>query len=223
MNYIRQLNAVMIRFSEDNRLTPAHISMYLALFQMWNLNRFRNPTSINRSEAMNLSRIGSVGTYHKCIRQLDEWGYLKYIPSYNPLRGSVVHMFRFDTGKRTTEGQPTDQLVKQDEEQLVGQLIEPLINREKKNKQQTNKKETAFVPPGRDEVKAYFIEQQSDGNEAECFFDHFESNGWLVGGRSKMRNWKAAARNWIKRSSQFSQKGKNNLHARTDKDYTIPL
>jgi len=34
---------------------------------------------------------------------------------------------------------------------------------------------------------------------AERFFNHFESNGWKVSGRTAMKDWKAAARNWIER------------------------
>ena len=48
----------MEKFIEDNRLNPSHISLYLALFQYWNLNRFSNPVSICRGEIMKLSKIG---------------------------------------------------------------------------------------------------------------------------------------------------------------------
>jgi len=31
--------------------------------------------------------------------------------------------------------------------------------------------------------------------DVRSWFNHFESNGWLVSGKAKMKNWKAAARN----------------------------
>ena len=96
-NYIKQLNAVMEKFVKDDRLNPTHISLYLALFQYWNLSRFSNPVSICRSEIMKLSKIGSNSTYHKCIKELHHWRYLEYLPSHNPFKGSEVMMFNFWT------------------------------------------------------------------------------------------------------------------------------
>ena len=97
MNYIKHLNAVMIRITEDKRLNSSHVSLYLALFQSWNLSRFNNPISIVREDMMMISKIGSKTTYHKCIKDLHKWKYLKYIPSNNPLKGSNVYMFNFGT------------------------------------------------------------------------------------------------------------------------------
>lgn len=43
MNYIKHLNNIMIHFAEDDRLNPSHISLYMALFQLWNMNKFEKP------------------------------------------------------------------------------------------------------------------------------------------------------------------------------------
>ena len=51
------------------------------------------------------------------------------------------------------------------------------------------------------------LEVIPDRLEAERFFDHFESNGWLVGGKAKMRDWRAAARNWLRNKKQWSNDG----------------
>ena len=48
MNYIAHLTAVMERIAQDDRLNPSHVSLYLALFQFWNMNRFKNTISIHR-------------------------------------------------------------------------------------------------------------------------------------------------------------------------------
>ncbi len=87
----------MNKITMDDRLHATHVSLYISLFTLWNLNRFDNPISINREEVMKISKIGSKHTYHKCLKQLHEYGYLKYVPSHNPLRGSHVHMFNFST------------------------------------------------------------------------------------------------------------------------------
>lgn len=54
-----------------------------------------------------------------------------------------------------------------------------------------------FSPPSVEEVRAYCTEK-GYGIDPERFVDYYTSNGWMVG-KSKMRNWKAAVRNWNKR------------------------
>ena len=92
MNYIKHLNTFFQKSTDDARLRPAHISLYMALFQIWNLNRFEESMMIFRNELMKISKISSNATYHKCITELSEFGYIDYLPSYNPLKGSVVKM-----------------------------------------------------------------------------------------------------------------------------------
>jgi hypothetical protein len=38
--------------------------------------------------------------------------------------------------------------------------------------------------------------------ESKAFFNHYESNGWMVG-KNKMKNWEAAVRNWMNNNSKF--------------------
>ncbi len=42
---------------------------------------------------MRVSKICSNATYHKCIKELNEYGYLEYFPSFNPYKGSLVNLF----------------------------------------------------------------------------------------------------------------------------------
>jgi hypothetical protein len=90
------------------------------------------------------------------------------------------------------------------------------------------------IPPSEEHVRIYFDEKGYPPVEAEKFFNYFQSNGWLVGGRSKMKDWKAAARNWIINAQKFSKHGKQqrntgqkpkpgNLQVRTNKNYSEPL
>jgi hypothetical protein len=95
MNYIKHLTGFFDRIVQDRSLNPTHISLYIALFQFWNVNRFKNPISITRDEVMRISKICSKATYHKCMRELNEKGYVKYEPSFNPFKGSMVILFNF--------------------------------------------------------------------------------------------------------------------------------
>ena len=116
INYIKHLNGVFEQFSKDSRLNPTHISLYIALFQIWNNNFFKDEFYINREEVMGFSKIGSKSTYHRCIKELSHWSYLLYTPSHNPFKGSRIKMFDFGTSsgqvlypsrtkKRTSSGQ----------------------------------------------------------------------------------------------------------------------
>jgi hypothetical protein len=50
--------------------------------------------------------------------------------------------------------------------------------------------------PSVEEITAYCKERNNSVN-AQTFFDHYESNGWVVG-KAKMKKWKAAVRTWEK-------------------------
>lgn len=52
----------------------------------------------------------------------------------------------------------------------------------------------AFRPPTLEQVKAY-CEERGNRISAERFMNHYTANGWMVG-RTKMKDWKAAIRNW---------------------------
>ena len=52
-----------------------------------------------------------------------------------------------------------------------------------------------FHPPTVDEVRAY-CQERGNRVDPQRFVDHYTSNGWRVGGKSSMKDWKAAVRNW---------------------------
>ena len=224
VNYIRQLSSVNEKFMEDDRLSPWHISMYYALFHFWNLSKFRNPISINRGELMMASKIGSNNTYSKCIKELSKWGYIEYQPSKNPMRGSKVHMYIFDTCTDISTERSSDMSPDTSDEYQPIHLLRPSINSKNNRNNETiktKKRGEKFSPPSIEKVKDFFSEQNSNQDQAEQFYNHFESNGWLVGGKAKMKDWKAAARNWVKRSRNFSKP--NNLNAPSHSNYNTPL
>jgi hypothetical protein len=56
-----------------------------------------------------------------------------------------------------------------------------------------------FKKPTVLELEHYALSLSRADFDAEAFYDHYESNGWKVGGRSAMKDWQAAVRNWLKR------------------------
>ncbi|TWR24189.1 hypothetical protein FPZ42_17025 [Mucilaginibacter achroorhodeus] len=79
------------RMSRDERLNATHFSLFSGLFIQWQRNSFVSPFAITRKLLMAYSRIASIATYHKCIKELDAYGYIRYQPSYHPKKGSLVY------------------------------------------------------------------------------------------------------------------------------------
>lgn len=55
--------------------------------------------------------------------------------------------------------------------------------------------------PTLEEVTDYF-EEKGHPQQAEIFFNYYESNGWKVG-KNPMKNWKASVQNWIKNIDRY--------------------
>jgi hypothetical protein len=83
---VRELSSFFEAIRQDNRISTSHISLYMALFECWNQNDFRNPVSIRRQQIMESAKISGLATYHKCIKELHAYGYISYLPSYTVLR-----------------------------------------------------------------------------------------------------------------------------------------
>jgi hypothetical protein len=57
-----------------------------------------------------------------------------------------------------------------------------------------NKKITSFQKPTIEQVEEY-MKERGMSNYASRFHNFYESKGWMVG-KNKMKDWKAAVRNW---------------------------
>ncbi|MCL1974370.1 MAG: hypothetical protein FWG54_06105 [Bacteroidetes bacterium] len=84
MNLIRHLGAFIRQVAQDDRLYPSHISLYMAIFVQWEDEQAgeQRPISVTRQQLMTTGKIHSKATYHKCIRELHDFGYIDYRPSY---------------------------------------------------------------------------------------------------------------------------------------------
>ena len=283
MNYIKHLTGFFDKVAIDKTLNPTHVSLYIALFQFWNCNRFKNPISINRDEVMRISKISSKATYHKCLKNLHSLGYINYEPSYNPFKGSHVILFNFSDDLKPvpkSERKPKNELLFEQVNELplnksctssetgTEQPVVPSINyinntkilneknisnlekhskkfeeinnfslkKENLEKEKSSaKKEKKFIvtsslveKPTIEEVKTYFNENNFPEQEAQKFFNYFKSVGWLVGGKTPMVDWQAAAQNWMINAPKFISNAEQpnrakQLNTTTDKDYSEPL
>lgn len=277
MNYIKHLTGFFEKVAIDKTLNPTHVSLYIALFQFWNCNRFKNPISINRDEVMRISKISSKATYHKCLKNLHSLGYINYEPSYNPFKGSHVILFNFSEdlkplpkSERKPKNEPLIELVSEQAlnksctsiETGTEQAVVPSINYinntnilndknvsnlekltknfeeinnsdlkneiEEKEKSSAKKEKEEKLQPTIENVKSYFQENNFPEQEAQKFYNYFKSVGWLVGGKTPMVDWQAAAQNWMINAPKFISNAEQpnrakQLNTATDKDYSEPL
>ena len=275
MNYIKHLTGFFEKVAIDKTLNPTHVSLYIALFQFWNCNRFKNPISINRDEVMRISKISSKATYHKCLKNLHSLGYINYEPSYNPFKGSHVILFNFSEdlkplpkSERKPKNEPLIELVSEQalnksctsSETGTEQAVVPSINyinntnilndknvsnlekltknfeeinnsnleNENSKEEKSSAKKEEKLHPLIEEVKTYFQENNFPEQEAQKFFNYFKSVGWLVGGKTPMVDWQAAAQNWMINAPKFISNAEQpnrakQLNTTTDKDYSEPL
>jgi hypothetical protein len=90
-NEVAAFGSLLRKAEKDKSLFATHISLLAALFVFWQRNGFESPFSVNRKELMAFGKIASIATYHKCIRELNDGGYIKYAPSFHPKTGSLVY------------------------------------------------------------------------------------------------------------------------------------
>jgi replication initiation and membrane attachment protein DnaB len=94
MEEVKELTRFYAAIKDDNRIGATHITMYMALFQFYNLNLFCNPVYITRASLMEVAKISGLATYHKCIKDLHAFGYIIYEPSFNPGISSKVVLLK---------------------------------------------------------------------------------------------------------------------------------
>lgn len=250
MNYIKLLNAAFEKFFFDDRLNPTHISLYMALFQEWNSSRFADEFYVNRRDLMLASKIGSKSTYHRCVTDLDSWGYLFYFPSNNPYKGSKIKMSIIGTSDEPVMGQYSP-ILEQVAEQysprgvpitgqhhpISGQVVDShrpvsgqaLVSTINNTKQVNNIKQ----PKGWQAVIIFFIEKGFNADEGKKFFEHYETRNWQTSDGNEIRDWRALATNWMDRTELYAEENKpnkkqpsqikDNLRTTKNKDYGQPL
>ena len=59
--------------------------------------------------------------------------------------------------------------------------------------------------PAVEEVRAFFKENQALERWADEFFDYYEMVGWVVGKSKPIKNWRMAAKRWIRRTPEIEK------------------
>lgn len=97
MDFDTALYGFMNMVREDPRIGPSHISLFMAILIAYRSQEYRMPVSVYSRDLMKQAKISASGTYHRCMRDLKEYGYIKYVPSYNPILGSLIYLLKFES------------------------------------------------------------------------------------------------------------------------------
>lgn len=88
----KALEEFQSRIADNPQIGPSHISLFIAILHAAASQGFTSPISVFSRDLMKGAKIYGVATYHKCMQELKELGFIEYVPSYNPLLGSLVYL-----------------------------------------------------------------------------------------------------------------------------------
>lgn len=185
VNYITQLNAVLERFNNDIIVKQGHITLYLAFFQKWNREFFKKTIIVNRELIMERAKFKSKTAYHSYLRDLNDWNYLQYFPSYHPARGSKVKMaiFFVQAGQNLANSLPE-----------AGQnLVSSYKHKTKENFYKLAK------PKNELEVLSFFRENNWPEIEGKKFFVYYNAKNWKLSRGPNIKNWKESAKSYVEK------------------------
>lgn len=87
-----ELNPLLLKISADQKLYPSHCFILLALLGVYQEKNYSMPFQISRRKLMCLTKVRSIATYHKCIKELVSLWYILFELSYDPLTRSDVYL-----------------------------------------------------------------------------------------------------------------------------------
>ncbi len=92
MEQLKPLSEFFTAIENDPRISITHIGIYAALLQYWKDHDYNNPMEAFSHEIMQLAKISTRATYNKVIKDLSEYGYIKYEPSFKRNQGSKLYI-----------------------------------------------------------------------------------------------------------------------------------
>jgi hypothetical protein len=165
---------------------------------------------------MERAKFKSKTTYHNYLRELNDWDYLQYYPSYHPARGSKIKMaiFFVQAGQNLANSVP--------------ELGQSLVSSYKhKTKENFNK---LARPKNELEVLSFFKENNWPAMEGKKFYAYYQTKNWKLSRGLNIQNWKESAKDYVEKGFIIKEKYTSpfsgyvdNLKNNNVKDYDIPL
>lgn len=91
METMKPLTDFFDAIQKDYRISSTHIGIYAALLYYRADKGFANPIAAFRHQIMELAKISAPQTYRKCMNDLNDFGYLKYVPSFKKNQPSKIY------------------------------------------------------------------------------------------------------------------------------------
>jgi hypothetical protein len=89
---VQKLSDFFVAIRAEKNIMTSHISLYATLFLLWSDAGFIDPVLITRQKVMEIAKIKSIATFHKCMKDLNELRLIQYLPSRNPAVNSRVYL-----------------------------------------------------------------------------------------------------------------------------------
>ncbi len=86
----KKVLTILETISSDINISITDTALLHALINYYMRAKHADCFQVTRSGLMKISKISSTRTYHKCIKNLIQLGFINYTPSYHPTNGSKV-------------------------------------------------------------------------------------------------------------------------------------
>lgn len=96
MDGIDAIGSFLDRTGRDARIGPLHIALYAAILKCWLDQEKSLSITIISNDVMRMAKIFSSATYHKAIRELNDYGYISYQRANSRWEKSSVKLNSFE-------------------------------------------------------------------------------------------------------------------------------
>jgi hypothetical protein len=200
---------------EHKEAKVQHTALYLWIVELNNRLGWKSEIGVPTQATMDGLSIGNKQTYYSALRDLEQWGFIRIVEAArNQFSSTIVSVSRVEKDTAPTTALDTA-LTQHSSSTIVGSVLIDKPTNKETNKQRNVKQ--GFTPPTVNEVEGFMSERNAAANsrwiparvttEAKGFYDYYTSQGWKVG-RNPMRDWQAAARNWMNNAEKYDKNGK---------------
>lgn len=177
------------------------VFMHLLLAASYEENEFRGHKILPGQAVIGRKQLArDLGISEQSVRTA-----LEHLKSTNEITIKATNKFTVVTienwGKYQVQECETNQQINQRPNQRATNE-QPTTNHTQEGKKVRNKRN--IVPPKREWVAEY-CQQRGKGIDPDAFMDHYAANNWMVG-KTKMKDWEAAVRNWERRANKTEKK-----------------
>lgn len=89
---MKEITDFVERARGDPRLGPAHFSVYMSVVYLWAQQGASGPARVCGRELSQVAKIVGTTPLYRRLRELHQFGYIVYEPSYNPAERSKVFL-----------------------------------------------------------------------------------------------------------------------------------